>query len=509
MPPAGGRFGPQILTNSYAQLQHAQMQHASNHQAPPSAGLPPPSFNSHQGFPQSAQNLSLNAFATNATNNLAAGFRGGGGGGGLGGGGTGLASHAAVMAFGHGAALQQQQQLQQSREGGRRGSNTGNPKSKSRIRDVWKGNLQQEFHVLRELIEKYPYIAMDTEFPGIVIRPMTYFNDKADYHYQTIRANVDSLLMIQLGISLFSVEGELPPAQSSLYNETNYRSSPYQQVNLVPCPYSWQFNFKFSLEDDMYSQESIDFLQAAGMNLELNQAEGIDPKKFGALMMSSGLVQEDDVHWLSFHSAYDFAYLFKILFPIPMPSTEAEYRTLLNIFFPSMYDIKYIMKFALRDAQQGASNNYSATAQSILNHFNNKASLQDLADELSVKRIGTAHQAGSDALLTGRCFFDMKKAIFNNAIDPSKYRGMIWGLDLFQSSSSSRGPDGMSTPNLNGATIYHTNGTPSTPGQSLSVGTHSTPGPTSQSSNGGAGVNMGPGGGGGVFGRFGYARANA
>ena len=80
-------------------------------------------------------------------------------------------------------------------------------KDDSRIRNVWKQNLKQEMATLRDLVEEYPYIAMDTEFPGIVARPIGQFTTKADYHYQTLRCNVDLLKMIQLGITLFKPDG--------------------------------------------------------------------------------------------------------------------------------------------------------------------------------------------------------------------------------------------------------------------------------------------------------------
>lgn len=44
-------------------------------------------------------------------------------------------------------------------------------------------------------------------------------------------------------------------------------------------------------------------------------------------------------------SGYDFGYLLKTLTCQPLPPTEGDFFEVLHIFFPNVYDIKYLMKF--------------------------------------------------------------------------------------------------------------------------------------------------------------------
>lgn len=44
-------------------------------------------------------------------------------------------------------------------------------------------------------------------------------------------------------------------------------------------------------------------------------------------------------------SGYDFGYLLKILTCQPLPTSEAEFFELLSLYFPNIFDIKYLMKF--------------------------------------------------------------------------------------------------------------------------------------------------------------------
>ncbi|KAL0087596.1 ribonuclease H-like domain-containing protein [Phycomyces blakesleeanus] len=251
------------------------------------------------------------------------------------------------------------------------------------IKEVWAENLEKEMAYLRDLVEDYPYLAMDTEFPGVVARPIGTFRTSSDYHYQTLRCNVDLLKIIQLGVTFADQYGNLPS-------------------NVC----TWQFNFKFNLADDMYAQDSIELLTKSGIDFKRHEDYGIDVEHFGELLMSSGFVLLDDVKWISFHSGYDFGYLLKVLTCSAMPADEAEFFDLLRTYFPCIYDIKYLMKSCK----------------------NLKGGLQDIADDLQVARIGPQHQAGSDSLLTCTTFFKMRQMFFEDRIDDQKYLGYLYGL---------------------------------------------------------------------------------
>jgi CCR4-NOT transcription complex subunit 7/8 len=253
------------------------------------------------------------------------------------------------------------------------------------IRDVWKDNLESEMKLIRQLVQRYPYVAMDTEFPGVVARPVGSFSNSVDFQYQTLRCNVDLLKLIQLGVALADDEGNFPDE--------------------VPC---WQFHFRFSLADDMYAQDSIDLLQRSGIDFELHETMGVDVLDFGEALMSSGLVLMDEVRWISFHGGYDFGYLLKLLTFAPLPAEEADFFKILHTYFPCVYDVKHIMT-----KLEGAT-------------F--KAGLNKLAEELGARRIGPMHQAGSDSLLTASVFFALRRRYFNNKMKDEGHAGVLHGI---------------------------------------------------------------------------------
>merc|ERR550532_3402692 len=180
----------------------------------------------------------------------------------------------------------------------------------------------------------------------------------------------------------------------------------------------------------MYAEDSVDLLQNSGIQFEKHEQEGIDPMHFAEMMLVSGLVLMDNVKWLSFHSGYDFGYLINLLTSQNLPKSEGEFFELLKTYFPNVYDVKYLMKSCK----------------------NLKGGLQEVANELEVRRVGPQHQAGSDALLTGQTFFRMKEMFFEDDIDDSKYCGHLFGLGTSYV---------VSPPNTNSSPPVATTSTPS------------------------------------------------
>lgn len=461
------------MSNPFAHLNPQHSIPQSSHYQSQSTHIPN-SFASQQNFAANALNGGISpfnpssayggsAFSTGATGTT---FNAGM----LGGQGQGLASVAAQQGFARGAAMQESTHAADAASLGLKSGANG------RIREVWRHNLDQEFAVLRQLILKYPYVSMDAEFPGIVARPIGNFaGSKAEYHYQTLRCNVDILKPIQVGITLWSPEGELPPQQpdASVLGQTNGKH-PYGN-NLLYVPCTWVFNFQFDLNEDMYAESSIELLKASGVDFQRHYEMGIDPGNFGALLTTSGLAFSDEVNWLSFHSGYDFGYLVKLLTNDALPADQSKFFELVSAFFPKLWDIKFLLRHAQRLRSQGR---VGVEGTRVLESLGTKSGLQDLADELGCQRVGPAHTGGSDAWLTGSVFWAMRAKIFAGRLE-NDLADQIYGLhgvgapasqqyrdEFFAASQGTphQQPNGLSSGTLQGAAPGYTpSNNPSTP----------------------------------------------
>ncbi|XP_055330599.1 CCR4-NOT transcription complex subunit 7-like [Paramacrobiotus metropolitanus] len=250
------------------------------------------------------------------------------------------------------------------------------------IKEVFSYNLEEEMRKINKLMKKYPYVAIDTEFPGVVARPCGVFNTNSDYEYALFKVNVDLMKIIQLGLSFFNEAGQQP----------------------TPI-HTWQFNFRFNLAEEMYAQDSIKLLMHSGIQFSLHEQMGIEPDHFAERLITSNILCNDHVRFLTFHSAYDFGYLLKVLEGTDcLPRNESSFLEKLKMYFPHIYDIKHM----IRDQRSL------------------KGGLQDLANQFQLARVGAQHQAGSDSALTGALFFRLKDEVFHGKLD--EFSGRLFGL---------------------------------------------------------------------------------
>ena len=255
-----------------------------------------------------------------------------------------------------------------------------NTSDNSGIKEVFNDNFIDEMKNLMSLLNKYNYIGMDTEYPGIVYQIE---NNLDEFYYKSVKLNVESLKLIQLGITLSDSRGRFP--------------YPY---------HTWQFNFEFDPEKDKNSNSSINLLKNSGINFEELKKNGIEHKLFFQVFKTSGLVLNPKINWISFHGSYDFAYLLYNLLDTPLPKSENEFTKLLGLYFPNHYDIKILVK-----------------EKSKL-----RGSLNKLAQYLYVEREGKMHQAGSDSYVTIDVFWKLLSFRYISKEELKEKKNILFGI---------------------------------------------------------------------------------
>nr|CAD1838647.1 unnamed protein product [Ananas comosus var. bracteatus] len=242
------------------------------------------------------------------------------------------------------------------------------------VRSVWAENLESEFELIRSRASS------TSPAPHALLSPLD--------RYALLRRNVNSLHLIQLGLTLSDAESDK------------------QSCRCV----TWEFNFReFDPARHPHAPDSVDLLRRSGVDLAAHRARGVAAPRFAELLVGSGLVLNGSaVAWVAFHGAYDFGYLLKALTGRALPRGMGEFAHLLRVFFGDrVFDAKHM-------AQGCGGALYGG--------------LDRVAARLGVDRpVGKSHQAGSDSLLTWRVYRRMGDAYFGGR-ECDEHKGVIFGL---------------------------------------------------------------------------------
>ncbi|RCV39313.1 hypothetical protein SETIT_8G213500v2 [Setaria italica] len=208
------------------------------------------------------------------------------------------------------------------------------------VRPVTAANYEAELDGIGFLLARYPYVAIDTEYPGTVHRPPPPWRAGRELsppdRYELLKANVDELPVVQLGITLCDEYGNLPTLVDG-------SGRPHEVV--------WEVTFSdFDARRDRHAPESVAFLRSQGLDFDQAIARGVSSAAFAAKLAAvlprAGL----ELTWAAFGGAHDFAYVVKMLSGgRPLPGTWHEFAALArDLLVGRVFDAKYMAEHCER-----------------------------------------------------------------------------------------------------------------------------------------------------------------
>lgn len=296
------------------------------------------------------------------------------------------------------------------------------------INEVWSYNLEKEFHSLRTFINDKNskiFVAYYQEIPGMVAKPIYEFESLSDYHFQTLRSNVDILKIIQISLCVIKVK-----------------------KNEIGPSVIWQFNFEYDISAEMYNEDHMKLLtQSSALNLSFHLTQGIKHVNFAELMIESGLLLDDSIKWIFYNAGYDLTFCIRLFINSIFPDDDKMFYEWCSLYFPNIYDLKYILTLINKTSEDLYENSKNK---------NNKKTIESLAEDLNLFPISpivyqhffsaqfSTHQCYKtctfNVYLMMECF---KKLLIQNNYDVhsfDKFKSHSWGienLDLNENSDES------------------------------------------------------------------------
>ncbi|XP_062187965.1 probable CCR4-associated factor 1 homolog 9 [Phragmites australis] len=198
------------------------------------------------------------------------------------------------------------------------------------VQQVWAHNFDREIKLIESLLPRFRYVAVDTEFPGTVHEPaLPSYMLSAERRFSLLKANVDELELIQLGLMMFDMGCRLP----DLCGATRYVR---------------EFNFReFDVRRPRHAPESIAMLRNKGVDFDLTHEDGIDAAVFGPRLrkwLRAGVI--------TFSGGYDLAYMVKMMFGAgyKLLATAVEFERVAKVLLQrKLFDVKEMARYCPSD----------------------------------------------------------------------------------------------------------------------------------------------------------------
>ncbi|XP_047049407.1 probable CCR4-associated factor 1 homolog 11 [Lolium rigidum] len=186
------------------------------------------------------------------------------------------------------------------------------------VHPVWAWSFHQEAARLRHFAEGARYVAVNVHYPGLVHHPGKDQDALTDEkRYPILKANVDALKPLQVGIAVCDRDGKSE---------------------------AWEFNLRdFRRHSDPHDASSLAYLAGRGLDVDTFANHGVDAWSLGAMLLSySGLIGPwRGLSWVTYTGAYHVAYLLKIVTGgCPLPNDVAGFVSAVRHFLgDQVYDV--------------------------------------------------------------------------------------------------------------------------------------------------------------------------
>lgn len=157
------------------------------------------------------------------------------------------------------------------------------------VRTVWADNLDAELGALRYFAARAHCVAVSVHYPGVVHGAGGQDPNllTAEERYTIVKANVDALKPLQVGLTVATRDGRVA---------------------------AWEFNLSgFDPAADACAAHSVAYLAGRGLDVDAHAQNGVPVARLTAALRGSGLIHRAGVTWVTYTGAYHVAYLMKVI----------------------------------------------------------------------------------------------------------------------------------------------------------------------------------------------------